>query len=268
MFGVHTIRPWLPIALVVCSVGTGVAAAGQLTVSVTDGRGAPLAGAIVFLDAAAAARAVKPMPVVEMAQRNKTFVPDVLAVTKGTPVSFPNQDTVRHHVYSFSPVKKFELKLYTGVPAAPVVFDQPGVAVLGCNIHDQMVAWVVVLDTPYHGTTGADGRVVCGSQRTRARCPAAFTCASSTPGTPARAVSIVWAQAAQYMPDSRKDDSPYRPGVPEGAEKRVNACCSIGSSRTSSSEAEAGASVTAREGFTLRATTDGRNRDRRTATGR
>lgn len=160
MFGVHTIRPWLPIALVVCSVGTGVAAAGQLTVSVTDGRGAPLAGAIVFLDAAAAARAVKPMPVVEMAQRNKTFVPDVLAVTKGTPVSFPNQDTVRHHVYSFSPVKKFELKLYTGVPAAPVVFDQPGVAVLGCNIHDQMVAWVVVLDTPYHGTTGADGRVV------------------------------------------------------------------------------------------------------------
>lgn len=151
------------LAIALCATAACGALAGPLTVAVTDGKGAPLAGAVVFLDSAAAARAVKPMPVMEMAQRNKAFVPDVLTVTKGTPVSFPNQDTVRHHVYSFSPVKKFELKLYTGVPAAPVVFDQPGVAVLGCNIHDQMVAWVVVLDTPYHGTTGADGRATLPS---------------------------------------------------------------------------------------------------------
>ena len=63
-------------------------------------------------------------------------------------MSFPNFDTVRHHVYSFSPAKTFELKLYAGVPNTPVVFDKPGIAVLGCNIHDNMAAWVVVADTP------------------------------------------------------------------------------------------------------------------------
>jgi hypothetical protein len=64
---------------------------------------------------------------------------------------------VRHHVYSFSPTKTFELKLYAGAPHAPVVFDKPGVAVLGCNIHDKMAAWVVVVDTPLHARSGAAG---------------------------------------------------------------------------------------------------------------
>jgi len=85
-------------------------------------------------------------------------VPQVSVVTVGTPVSFPNRDTVRHHVYSFSPVKTFELKLYAGSPHEPVVFDKPGVAVLGCNIHDQMVAWVVVVDTPFFARSGTTGR--------------------------------------------------------------------------------------------------------------
>ena len=80
-------------------------------------------------------------------------------VTVGTAVSFPNRDTVRHHVYSFSPMKKFEIKLYVGTPAAPVVFDQPGIAVLGCNIHDQMTAWVLVVATPFYGKAGVDGVV-------------------------------------------------------------------------------------------------------------
>ena len=62
---------------------------------------------------------------------------------------------MRHHVYSFSPAKKFELKLYTGTPSNPVLFDRPGVAVLGCNIHDQMVGWIVVVDTPYYARTPA-----------------------------------------------------------------------------------------------------------------
>ena len=87
----------------------------------------------------------------EMAQKGKQFDPTVLVVPVGTSVGFPNRDTVRHHVYSFSPVKTFELKLYSGVPANPVVFDKIGIAVLGCNIHDAMTAWVVVVDTPYFG---------------------------------------------------------------------------------------------------------------------
>ena len=94
-----------------------------------------------------------------MSQQGKAFVPDVLVVTRGTSVHFPNRDSVRHHVYSFSPIKKFELKLYTGTPANPVVFDKSGVAVLGCNIHDHMVGWVLVLDTPYFGTSAAPGVV-------------------------------------------------------------------------------------------------------------
>ena len=95
-----------------------------------------------------------------MGQAGKQFVPQVLVVTTGTEVNFPNRDTVRHHVYSFSPVKKFELKLYIGTPAKPVLFDQTGIAVLGCNIHDQMVGWIVIVDTPYFGRTAGKGQLV------------------------------------------------------------------------------------------------------------
>ena len=140
------------------SMGPSIAASVQLTV--VDEQGRPVPGAVVFLDSPQASKVVRPMAQVDMAQQNKRFVPDVLLVTRGTPVAFPNRDTVRHHVYSFSPTKRFELKLYVGTPAQPVVFDQPGVAVLGCNIHDQMIAWVVVVDTPYRAQADADGRVV------------------------------------------------------------------------------------------------------------
>jgi len=80
---------------------------------------------------------------------------------------------VRHHVYSFSPAKTFELKLYTGTPSAPVVFDKAGIAVIGCNIHDRMTAWVVVVDTPFHARSAANGTarlegVAPGSYRLRA----------------------------------------------------------------------------------------------------
>ena len=135
------------------------AAAGPVAVQVLDAAGKPLAGAVVFLESPAASAAVKPSAALEIAQAGRQFTPRVTVVPKGTAVGFPNRDTVRHHVYSFSPTKKFEIKLYVGTPTEPVVFDQPGIAVLGCNIHDQMAAWVVVVDTPYYAQTGADGRV-------------------------------------------------------------------------------------------------------------
>jgi hypothetical protein len=72
-------------------------------------------------------------------------------------VSFPNFDTVRHHVYSFSATKTFDIKLYAGTPANPVVFDKPGVATLGCNIHDRMSAHIVVVDTPLFASSDAAG---------------------------------------------------------------------------------------------------------------
>jgi len=155
----------LPLAAAAHGAGVNVA--------VADPAGRPLVDAVVMLEPAAGKAAVKPMAGIEIAQRKRQFQPSLTVVTVGTPVTFPNFDTVRHHVYSFSPVKTFELKLYAGVPATPVVFDQPGAAVLGCNIHDQMSAWVVVVDTPYFARTGADGHarvegVPPGSYRLRA----------------------------------------------------------------------------------------------------
>jgi len=78
----------------------------------------------------------------------------------GTSVRFPNHDQIHHHVYSFSPTKTFELPLYKGDDAPPVVFDKVGVVKIGCNIHDWMSGIILVLPTPYFTVTGADGRFV------------------------------------------------------------------------------------------------------------
>jgi plastocyanin len=134
-----------------------VASAGTVQVLVHDGAGKPLPNAVVFLESPEAKAAIKPTSNSEIEQVARQYQPAVSVVSTGSSVTFPNHDTVRHHVYSFSPIKTFELKLYSGVPANPVVFGKSGVAVLGCNIHDNMVAWVLVVDTPYFGKTDADG---------------------------------------------------------------------------------------------------------------
>ena len=144
------------VAALAASASVGWCASVQ--VDVRDGAGKPVSGAVVFLESSEAQRAARPLSGIEMAQEKKQFVPGVLVVTTGTEVRFPNHDAVRHHVYSFSPAKKFELKLYKGTPANPVRFDQAGVVVLGCNIHDQMVGWIVVVDTPYFSESGASGQ--------------------------------------------------------------------------------------------------------------
>ncbi|MCD9097768.1 methylamine utilization protein [Luteimonas fraxinea] len=144
---------WCLCALAVCAVDS--AAAASLTVAV-DGAGERLEGAVVSLHSAAARAAIRPMSA-EMDQRQAEFVPHVLPVTIGSRVRFPNSDNFRHQVYSFSPAQRFELPLYSGRQAQPVVFDTPGVVELGCNIHDWMLGYVIVLDTPYFATTGADG---------------------------------------------------------------------------------------------------------------
>lgn len=153
------LRSALPAGLLLVGAGVQAATLG-LTVTGSDGR--PLPDAVVMAKPLRGALPVKPMPTVSVSQVRRSFDPAITVITTGTAVSFPNHDTVRHHVYSFSPAKTFELKLYAGVPNAPVVFDKPGVAVLGCNIHDQMVAWIVVSDTPLHARTGADGRARLG----------------------------------------------------------------------------------------------------------
>ena len=151
-------RSLLPFAALLLACTPPPAHAGALTVSASDATGRPLADAVALLEPVAAKAPVKPMADVEISQAKRHFNPRVTLITVGTRASFPNFDTVRHHVYSFSAARTFELKLYAGVPHLPITFDKPGVAVLGCNIHDKMAAWVVVADTPWIARSGADGQ--------------------------------------------------------------------------------------------------------------
>ena len=128
--------------------------AAEQTFVVTDNSGAPVADAVIM--AAGPAPEPSQQPAI-MDQVNKRFVPHVLAVPRGQAVEFPNSDDIRHHVYSFSEPKTFEIKLYKGKPGAPVVFDQPGIVVLGCNIHDAMVGYIVVSDTGWWAKTDSEG---------------------------------------------------------------------------------------------------------------
>jgi plastocyanin len=142
-------------ALVLCAAA-GLAEASDLRVGVFDGANAPVADAAVYaVPSIPVARGVIPTAIIDQVHRE--FVPRVSVVQAGTQIKFPNSDNIRHSVYSFSPPRIFTLKLYAGTPANPVLFDRPGIVVLGCNIHDTMVAWVLVVDTPYFARTAADG---------------------------------------------------------------------------------------------------------------
>jgi plastocyanin len=143
-------------ALLSCAAA---AYAAELHVLVKDHHGKPVADAVVLAtpaDPKVALRAKLPVDAVD--QVDKQFVPYVKPVFVGSKVHFPNSDHIRHQVYSFSPAKKFELPLYGGTDAPPVVFDKPGVVVLGCNIHDWMVGYIYVSETPFFAKTEASGK--------------------------------------------------------------------------------------------------------------
>jgi len=93
-----------------------------------------------------------------MDQLNLAFVPDILVVPVHSTVQFPNSDVISHQVYSFSSARRFQLPLYRGKPYPPVTFDEPGVVTLGCNIHDNMLAYIVVTRAPYFGRTDVSGK--------------------------------------------------------------------------------------------------------------
>jgi plastocyanin len=135
----------------------GGAQAAELSVSVDLRRRGMAEDTVVMVEALGARPTIAPAKGAEIIQQGRQFKPRVTVLPLGTAVNFPNLDTVRHHVYSFSEAKVFELKLYVGKPERPVVFDKPGVVVLGCNIHDQMAAWVVVSDTPWAQKTDRQG---------------------------------------------------------------------------------------------------------------
>lgn len=126
----------------------------DVQIRIVDQQGVPLADAVAELQLSHPPQITKHA---EVAQKDLTFVPFVSAVQKGTAIDFPNQDKTRHHVYSFSPAKVFELKLYAGKPEAPVVFEKAGIVALGCNIHDHMQAFVYVGESPYFAVSNEQG---------------------------------------------------------------------------------------------------------------
>jgi plastocyanin len=140
----------------------GPATAATVETVVRNPAGQPVADAAVVLEPLSPVRS-RAHGGASIEQRGAEFMPYVTIVQTGTSVEFPNNDTIRHHVYSFSAPKRFEIKLYAGKPGQPVVFDKPGEVVIGCNIHDWMEAYVLIVETPFFAKTAADGRAVIGN---------------------------------------------------------------------------------------------------------
>jgi plastocyanin len=133
------------------------AAARTISGQVLGQDGKPIANAVVFVQEPASLPPTAGSSPAIMDQFNKTFVPEMLPIAVGTQVRFPNRDQIRHHVYSFSRPKRFELPLYKGEDAPPVLFDKPGVVKIGCNIHDWMSAIILVLPNGHFAVTKEDG---------------------------------------------------------------------------------------------------------------
>ena len=142
------------LAIALCS---SHAQAAALEVQVRDPSGAAVADAAVYAMPASGPTDARVGRTVTIEQRDREFVPFVTILQVGTKVSFPNHDPILHHVYSFSPAKSFEIKLYTGRSPGEVRFDKPGVVTLGCNIHDWMIAYLFVVSTPYYARSDDHG---------------------------------------------------------------------------------------------------------------
>lgn len=140
------------------------APAATVTAMVTDELGRPLPDAVVMVTPEAATPAPpllgSRIAAATIDQRDETFVPFVVVIRTGGTVTFRNSDPIRHHVYSFSPIRRFEMVEAPGETSPPIRFDQPGSAAIGCNIHDHMTAYIHVTDAPWAMVTDANGRAV------------------------------------------------------------------------------------------------------------
>ncbi len=155
--GTH--EAWVAALLMGALLGPAAGHSATLEAVVNSDGGGPVKDAVVFaLPLDANGKPVAPPKPIDIDQVDKEYVPYVTAVQVGTAINFPNHDQIRHHVYSFSDAKTFEIPLYRGTPRDPILFDQPGAVPLGCNIHDWMSAYVFVSETPYFALTDAAGR--------------------------------------------------------------------------------------------------------------
>jgi plastocyanin len=140
------------------TLATVPALAGNIVVTVLDRDGKPVPDVAVYLESPELAAQPIGRPSAVMDQYDKRFVPHLLIVQTGTQVEFPNSDTIAHHVYSFSFPNEFKLPIYKGDAYPPIAFTDSGVVILGCNIHDNMLGYILVVDTPAFAMTGPDGR--------------------------------------------------------------------------------------------------------------
>ena len=135
------------------------ALSANIDLVIEDQHGQKLSGGVVELILANKQVLSKKLPVAIMDQVHKQFLPELLVVQQGQRVNFPNSDNIRHHVYSFSQAKPFQLRLYSGQPKEPITFEQQGVVVLGCNIHDSMVGYIYVANSEHVYQTDKKGYV-------------------------------------------------------------------------------------------------------------
>jgi plastocyanin len=147
----------ITLSYLIAFLGTAACLAGELNIGVTDRRGHGVSEVVVTVTPSEARASKQAQTTAIMDQRALAFAPNVLVVATGTSIEFPNNDSVSHQVYSFSPAKKFQLPLYKGVRHPAVTFEHEGIVVLGCNIHDAMVGYIYVTDSPFFGKTDADG---------------------------------------------------------------------------------------------------------------
>ena len=209
-------RRFAALMLALTTAALAQTPAVEIAATVTDQQGKPLADAVVVAVPVDGNLRLPAKPRDDTVdQVDKQFVPKVMAVAVGTSVFFPNNDNIRHQVYSFSAAKRFELPLYAGVPAQPVVFDKPGVVVLGCNIHDWMVGYIYVSESPYFAKTGATGKATLADLPPRAYVvrvwhPQAEALEEATRKTVdasrARAVDVEW--ALKLKPEARVRRAP------------------------------------------------------------
>ena len=143
------------LLLAAASIAACAAHGAAIDAQVRDLAGNPVADAVVYAEPASGPGDAKPGRLHVIEQVDREFVPHVSVIQTGTAVTFPNRDPILHHVYSFSPAKPFEIKLYSGKSPTEIVFDKPGVITLGCNIHDWMLGFILVVATPYFARTDA-----------------------------------------------------------------------------------------------------------------
>jgi len=151
------VRRSLYILALTAAVSIAPASAATVSVALKDSHGAPASDAVVTLTPASGNLAPRAPDEATIDQRHQMFMPLVVVVRRGGHVVFANNDGTMHQVYSFSPIKRFEQEIEKGKRSQPVVFDKAGIAAIGCNIHDNMIAYVFVTDAPLAAATDAKG---------------------------------------------------------------------------------------------------------------